>query len=96
MSVTMKLHIEEMELVSKNLSFLMKEQNVSKKRLSFYLGCTSQTLSNYLDCKTVMDVFTFSKLANFFNVSMDYFFENHDSNKIELEFFPIPFTGEII
>ena len=58
------------------LRFLRKYQNWSQAELAKKLNINSRTYSKYETGTTEPDIATIKKLANFFDVSIDYLLEN--------------------
>lgn len=58
----------------KNLKVLRSLKGITQKELADYLGCTEQTVANYENGRRGADYETQLKIAEFFNVSLDYLF----------------------
>ena len=56
--------------------------NMSQKELSDATGINQKTLSNYEVGRTEPDIQTLIKIANYFNVSLDYLCERQWNNQI--------------
>ena len=54
------------------LKNLRKQKGVTQKDIAEYLGCTVQTVANYENGRRSADYETQLKLAEYFNVSLDY------------------------
>ena len=61
------------------LKYLRKQQELTQIELSQYLGIDQTTYSRYETGATEPDIATIKKLANFFDVSIDYLLENDRS-----------------
>lgn len=61
------------------LKYLRKQQELTQIELSQYLGIDQTTYSRYETGATEPDIATLKKLANFFDVSIDYLLENDRS-----------------
>jgi len=59
-------------LFDKILKELMNETNTTQRMLADAIGVTRQTISLYSKGKTLPDIYTVAKIANYFNVSLDY------------------------
>lgn len=65
----------------KYLKELRQARGITQKDLAEYLGCTEQTVSNYESGRRGADYETQLKIAEYFNVSLDYLFRgNKDAN----------------
>lgn len=53
---------------------LILEKNITQEVLCAEIGVTKQTLINYFNGKTKLDVIMLGKIADFFNVSVSYFY----------------------
>lgn len=56
---------------------LRKKNNLKQKDLCQILNITQPTLSNYENNRRTPDVKMLIKIANYFNVSIDYLFKNY-------------------
>lgn len=65
-------YITEKKPFPERLRFLMEITGTTQVRLAQTLGMTRQGVSLYSNGQTVPDVETFAKIADFFNVSLDY------------------------
>ena len=70
-------------MFSDRLKKLRDENNVSQFDLSNYLGISQQALSKWENEKTEPDNESLVKIANYFNVSIDYLLGNSESKQIE-------------
>ena len=51
---------------------LREDKDLTQKELSNILGCTQQTYSRYETGEITIDIISLSKLADFYNTSVDY------------------------
>lgn len=58
---------------------LLKEKNISYESLCGEIGITKQTLINYFNSRSKVDVLTLEKIAKYLEVDVNYFFEGMDS-----------------
>lgn len=66
----------------KQLEYLLKEQRKTQKSLALDLKITPQAINNYIKKKTEPDIKTLIKIADYFNVSLDYLCERPFNNGI--------------
>ena len=63
-------------MIGNRLKTLREEHTLLQKELAKKLGLTQQTISLYESNKREPDIKTLKKIANFFEVSVDYLIEN--------------------
>lgn len=64
------------------LKELRKEKNISQLKLALDLSMNQNTISRYETGEREADYKTLIKIANYFNVSIDYLLERTDNPKI--------------
>ena len=81
----------------KNLKFLRKKNNITLQKLADYLHTGTSTISQYESGKREASFDTIEKLADYFNVSIDYLLgrENIEIEKIKPKGIKIPVLGTI-
>lgn len=83
----------------KNLKELRKKNNVTLQKLADYLHTGTSTICQYETGKREASFDTLTKLANYFNVSVDYLIGREDPNvegvKFNREVIKVPIYGEI-
>lgn len=72
-------------MIGRRIKHLRKEMNLLQKDLAEKLNLTQQTISLYESEKRQPDYETLQKIANFFNVSVDYLLGRTDEKKIILD-----------
>ncbi len=73
-------------MFGERLKFLRENKNILQKELANVLNTTSQTISGWEISRTKPDYDTLVKIANYFNVSVDYLLGNEkNANKYEQE-----------
>ena len=73
-------------MFGKRLKELREHKNLLQKELAAELNVTMQTISGWEISRTTPDYDTLVKIANFFNVSIDYLLGNEGkAHKLELE-----------
>ena len=55
-----------------NLKLLRKEKNISQQKLADAIGMSQQSINQYENHDTEPDFLTLSKMAEYFNTSIDY------------------------
>lgn len=55
-----------------NLRILRKEEAISQQKLADAIGMSQQSINQYENHDTEPDILTLSKLADYFNTSIDY------------------------
>lgn len=79
-------HIYYMNDIALKIKALITEKKITNIELSKNIGKSTKSLYNYLENKTVIDVETLQKIADVFEVSIGYFFnEEIDTNKSKIE-----------
>lgn len=68
-----------------NLKLLRKKNNVTQKELAQILNIKQSTYSGYETNNSEPDLATLIKLANYFNVSLDYLCDRQWDNKAYIE-----------
>ena len=74
-----------------NLRKLRKGKELSLKQLGNYLGMSESTISLYENNKREPDIATLLKLADYFDVSVDYLLDRENKKEAPL---PIPMLGK--
>ena len=74
-------HITEGDIFPTRLRELMEEKAVTQKKLADAIGMRPQTVSLYTTGQSAPDVNTLRKMADFFNISADYFLGLSDVKK---------------
>lgn len=72
-------------MIGRRIKHLRKEMNLLQKDLAEKLNLTQQTISLYESEKRQPDYETLQKIADFFNVSIDYLLGRTDEKKIILD-----------
>lgn len=72
-------------MIGRRIKHLRKEMNLLQKDLAEKLNLTQQTISLYESEKRQPDYETLQKIADFFNVSVDYLLGRTDEKKIILD-----------
>lgn len=62
------------------LKALMKEKKITQKVLSENIDVTTQTVINYFNGRSKIDIYTLEKVCNFLNVDISYFFDDSPNN----------------
>jgi len=70
-------------MIGNRLKTLREEHTLLQKELAKKLGLTQQTISLYESNKREPDIKTLKKIANFFEVSVDYLIENDSECLLE-------------
>lgn len=68
-----------MDITVERIVFLLKENNVEQKDLAQHLGINRQTITDWKNGKTKSYQKCIEKIAEFFNVSVDYLLGRTDS-----------------
>lgn len=55
---------------------LMSEKKITQKQLADDIGITRQTVANYFNGRSTIDVLTLGKIAELFNVDVNYFYND--------------------
>lgn len=63
-------------MLGKRLKQIRKEKKITQEEISVYLGVKRQTYSAYEREVSIPDSLTLKKLADYFGVSTDYFFQD--------------------
>lgn len=69
----------------KNLIFLREQNNTTQKQLAEYLGMTRQGYAHYEQGDREPDPTTLIKLADYFNVTVDYLLGREDKEKTSIQ-----------
>lgn len=69
-----------MDITVERIMFLLKENNVEQKDLAQHLGINRQTITDWKNGKTKSYQKCIEKIAEFFNVSVDYLLGRTDSS----------------
>ena len=64
------------------LKFLREQRNISQVKLAMDLNMNQNSISRYETCAHQADYATLIKLADYFNVSIDYLLERTDNPAI--------------
>lgn len=70
--------------IGKNIRNLRLQKNIPQRDLAQIIGVSKSTMSNYERNYSTPDPDILVKLADYFNVSIDYLFDYEDSHKFEL------------
>lgn len=70
---------DSMDITVERIVFLLKENNVEQKDLAQHLGINRQTITDWKNGKTKSYQKCIEKIAEFFNVSVDYLLGRTDS-----------------
>lgn len=68
--------------ISQNLKALRNKNNLTQSELAHSLGISRQALSNYEKGTRDPDIFTITKIAKFFNCSIDFLVFNNTTTNI--------------
>ena len=68
---------------SSRLRQLMEDTGSSQQDVADYVGITRQAVAQWKDGKTIPDMYSFKKVAKFFNVPFSYLYGDSDSKKEE-------------
>lgn len=71
-------------LLSSNLKKLRKEQNLTQKELANKLNIALRTYTNYELGVVEPNIATLIKLADYFDVSVDYLINHRQANKLDM------------
>ncbi len=63
----------DINVVSKNLDFVMKKNNLTQKQVANYLKCSQSVISKYVTGKSMILTVFAVELAKKFNFSLDWF-----------------------
>ena len=58
---------------------MREDKDLTQKEISAILGVTQQTYSRYESGEIVIDIYNLSKLADFYNTSVDYLISRTDN-----------------
>ena len=66
------MNIKSFDTLGKRIEFLLDLKEIKKQELADAINLNPATISNYISGKRNPDVDTLKKIADFFNVSLDY------------------------
>lgn len=71
------------KLIGNNINKLIKENNISQRKIAEIINITNSTLDKYISGEQVIDSEKLIIISNYFKVSFDYFFiEEHKESKL--------------
>ena len=73
------------KMIGERIEGLMADKNISLRKMANIIGVTHPTLKSYLTGDKVIDSVRLNAVAEYFNVSFDYFFSK-DRDKLNLQF----------
>ena len=74
------------EIFAKNLINLRKSKKITQLELSEHLNYSDRNVSKWENGTSLPTVETLRELSIFFEVPMDYFFEEHEDNKMHKKY----------
>ena len=72
----------EIEKFSYRLTVLLEEHNMTQTQLAKIIGTSNVTICRYLTCERIPRLDVVAKIANVFNVSIDYLLGNSENKDL--------------
>ncbi len=66
------------KIFSEKIKFLILDKEINQKILADEVGIPQSTLSDWLNCKILANIYALNKLADFFGVTTDYLLGRED------------------
>lgn len=71
------------EIIRINLKNLREKKGITQKDLGIEIDKSPTAIASWEQGLSLPDIYTLFRLANYYNVTMEYFYKNHESEEID-------------